>query len=131
RSVRPPGPRRVYSLAYLRRRPTLSVLLRILLRPPCPTLFPYTTLFRSLFRLQLNPHTPANTLTAETHQAIWHDQVQLLEIGVATGRIITTDAEHRPGVELNEAWPDHANYVYQRQGKSCLVCCANATIAEA
>ena len=84
-----------------------------------------------LFRLQLNPHTPANTLTRETHQAIWHDQVQLLEIGVETGRIITTDAEHRPGVELNEAWPEHANYVYQRQGKPCLVCGANAIIVEA
>ena len=84
-----------------------------------------------LFRLQLNPHTPANTLTGETHQAIWHDQVQLLEIGVETGRIITTDAEHRPGVELNEAWPEHANYVYQRQGKPCLVCGANAIIVEA
>lgn len=83
-----------------------------------------------LFRLNLNPHTQTNTLTRETHEAIWQDQVHLLEIGVKTGRIITTDAEHRPGIGLGEAWPEHANYVYQRQGRTCLVCGANGIIVE-
>ncbi|WP_022870954.1 Fpg/Nei family DNA glycosylase [Yaniella halotolerans] len=83
-----------------------------------------------LFRLNLNPHTPTNTLTHETHEAVWQDQVRLLEIGVETGRIITTDAKHRPGVELHDAWPEHANYVYQRQGKPCLVCGDDGIIVE-
>src|SRR5699024_10894125 len=83
-----------------------------------------------LFRLDLDPHTPANALTGETHEAIWQDQVRLLGIGVETGRIITTEPEHRPGVELAHAWPDHANYVYQRQGQLCLVCGTNSIVVE-
>lgn len=83
-----------------------------------------------LFRLDINPHTPANTLPSDVHEAIWQDQVHLLNIGVATGRIITTKPEHRPGVPLSEAFPDHANYVYKRQGQQCLVCDQDAIIVE-
>ena len=83
-----------------------------------------------LFRLDLNPHTPANKLPRDIHEAIWADQVHLLHIGVETGRIITTEPEHRPGVSLAEAFPEHANYVYQRQGQQCLVCGQNAIIVE-
>ena len=81
-----------------------------------------------LFRLQLNPHTPSNALGHHTHEQLWHDQVQLLGIGVETGRIITTESQHRPGIPLEQAWPDHANYVYKRQGQTCLVC-GHKTIA--
>lgn len=83
-----------------------------------------------LFRLQLNPHTPAKALTAETREQIWQDQVHLLGIGVETGRIITTEPEHRPGIALSDAWPEHANYVYQRQGQQCLVCGYRTIIVE-
>lgn len=83
-----------------------------------------------LFRLQLDPHTPANRLPFDVHEAIWQDQVHLLNIGVVTGRIITTDAEHRPGVPLEEAFPEHANYVYQRHGQQCLVCGTDSIIVE-
>lgn len=83
-----------------------------------------------LFRAQLNPHTSANTLPREVHEAIWADQVRLLDIGVRTGRIITTEPEHRPGVALEDAFPAHANYVYQRHGKQCLVCGRDSIIVE-
>ncbi len=83
-----------------------------------------------LFRLDLNPHTPANTLPRKVHEALWQDQVHLLHIGVETGRIITTEPEHRPGVALADAFPSHANYVYQRQGQPCLVCGKDAIIVE-
>ena len=83
-----------------------------------------------LFRLDLNPHTPANTLPRDIHEAIWQDQVHLLNIGVETGRIITTEPQHRPGIPLAEAFPEHANYVYQRHGKPCLVCGQDAIIVE-
>lgn len=84
-----------------------------------------------LFRLDLNPHTPANSLPADVHEAIWQDQVQLLGIGVQTGKIITTDPEHRPGIALQDAFPDHANYVYQRHGQPCLVCSRDTIMVEA
>lgn len=83
-----------------------------------------------LFRLGLDPHTPANGLAKETHENIWADQVALLHIGVETGRIITTEPEHRPGIELADAWPEHANYVYQRQGQTCLVCGTDSILVE-
>lgn len=83
-----------------------------------------------LFRLRLNPHTPAKSLPHDMHEAIWADQVHLLHIGVETGRIITTDAEHRPGVGLADAWPEYANYVYQRHGLPCRVCRDNGIIVE-
>ena len=83
-----------------------------------------------LFRLQLNPHTSANALDHCTHERLWHDQVHLLGIGVETGRIITTEPEHRPGIPLEQAWPDHANYVYKRQGQTCLVCGHNTIVVE-
>lgn len=83
-----------------------------------------------LFRLQLNPHLSANVLDVETYERIWNDQVHLLNIGVQTGRIITTDPEHRPGIPLKEAFPKHANYVYQRHGQRCLVCSQDAIIVE-
>lgn len=83
-----------------------------------------------LFRQQLDPHAPANALGKHIHEDLWADQVHLLDIGVQTGRIITTEPEDRPGIELHEAWPDHANYVYQRQGQTCLVCGNNSIIVE-
>lgn len=83
-----------------------------------------------LFRLQLNPHTPAKTLSRHIHAEIWADQVHLLGIGVETGHIITTEPEHRPGVELDQAWPEHANYVYQRHGQTCLVCGCHGIVVE-
>src|SRR5690625_4253237 len=83
-----------------------------------------------LFRLDLNPHTPANSLPPATHKAIWDDQVHLLNIGAETGKIITPEPEHRPAVPLAEAFSDHASYVYQRHGDDCLVCGKDAIIVE-
>lgn len=84
-----------------------------------------------LFRLDINPYTPTNALPAQTHRAIWQDQVQLMGIGVQTGKIITTEPEHRPGIPLADAFPEHANYVYQRHGQQCLVCGRDAIVVEA
>jgi endonuclease-8/formamidopyrimidine-DNA glycosylase len=83
-----------------------------------------------LFRLGLNPHAPASSLSPQVHEAIWQDQVSLLHVGVETGKIITTKPAHRPGVSLDEAFPDHANYVYKRQGQQCLVCGNDSIIVE-
>lgn len=76
----------------------------------------------TLFRQGIDPHRPAKSLAEDELRGLWEDLVHLMRIGVQRGRIITTDPEHRPGVEEAEAWPGHANYVYQRQGQPCLVC---------
>lgn len=84
----------------------------------------------SLYRCQIDPFTPAKELSQEQLQALWEDNRKLLEIGVRVGRIITTDPEDRPGISEEEAWPEHANYVYQRQGSPCFRCGAILALAE-
>lgn len=76
-----------------------------------------------LFRAQINPHTPGNTLTREQLEGIWHDAVDLLKVGVKTGFMITRD-------ELRKKRPTKAerNFVYKREGLPCRVCSTNLTL---
>lgn len=83
-----------------------------------------------LFRAGINPHTPSKKLSRQALHSIWADQVHLLNIGVETGKIITTEPEHRPGIDREHAWPEHANYVYQRRGELCRVCGKDSIIME-
>lgn len=76
----------------------------------------------SLFRRRADPYRPSRSLGEADLVGLWNDLTTLMQIGVRRGRIITTAAEHRPGVPEAEAWPEHANYVYQCQGQPCLVC---------
>lgn len=75
-----------------------------------------------LFRAGLDPYRPANEVDEDTLRSLWDDEVFLMRLGVEHGRIITTSPQHRPGVEISDAWPEHAYYVYQRQGMTCRVC---------
>lgn len=75
-----------------------------------------------LFRAGLDPYRPACEVDETILRALWEDEVFLMRLGVEQGRIITTAEAHRPGVSLGEAWPEHAYYVYQRQGLDCRVC---------
>ena len=84
----------------------------------------------SLFRAGLDPWRPAKDVGEAGLTALYADNQVLLREGVRLGRIVTTRAEHRPGVPAEEAWPEHANYVYQRQGQTCLVCGEDAIVAE-
>lgn len=76
----------------------------------------------SLFRCAISPLREGRSLTPEELSDLWRDNVELMEIGVRLGRIITTRQQDRPGVSETEAWPEHANYVYQRHGQTCLRC---------
>lgn len=80
----------------------------------------------SLYRCKVNPFKPGKECSADELEALWLDNRHLLEIGVRVGRIITTEAEDRPGVSEEAAWPERANYVYRRQGQACP--CCGATI---
>lgn len=84
----------------------------------------------SLFRAGLDPWRPAKDVGEAGLAALYADNQALLREGVRLGRIVTTRPEHRPGVPAQEAWPEHANYVYQRQGLPCLVCGQEAIVAE-
>ena len=76
----------------------------------------------SLFRRGVNPMAPGTSLTREELLGLWEENAALMAVGVRVGRIITTDPADRPGVPDTEAWPEHANYVYHRQGQPCLRC---------
>src|SRR3712207_9577644 len=95
-------------------------------RPPRSTLFPYTTLFRSvlagignvykseiLFLHRVNPWTPVGELPGEMREALLVTAVRLLRRNVATGSpAMRTTTGHR-GQRL---------HVYGRTGRGCPAC---------
>ncbi|MBM7050869.1 Fpg/Nei family DNA glycosylase [Rothia sp. ZJ1223] len=84
----------------------------------------------SLWRQEIDPLRPAKELTDAELENLWVDNKHLLEIGVRVGRIITTEPADRPGIPEDEAWPEHANYVYMHQGQPCLRCATTIRVEE-
>ncbi|MBB4735090.1 endonuclease-8/formamidopyrimidine-DNA glycosylase [Micrococcus cohnii] len=84
----------------------------------------------ALFRAGLDPWAPANSVPQDRLQQLWEDNAALMRAGVRLGRIVTTEPRHRVGVAAEDAWPEHANYVYQRQGRTCLVCGQEVIVME-
>lgn len=76
----------------------------------------------SLFRQGVDPFLRGNAAGEEVLRGLWEENRELMKIGVRLGRIITTDADDRPGVSEKAAWPNHANYVYKRTGNPCRHC---------
>jgi endonuclease-8 len=80
-----------------------------------------------LFRLRVDPFRPGRELRRSTWDAIWHDLVDLLPLGVATGRIVTV-AEQVDEVRATmadgrvERLDERISYVYKRTGEPCRVC---------
>ena len=99
-----------------------------------------------LFRARLDPYVPGNELTTPLIEALWEDLVPLMAYGERTGRIVTTQPEHRKiHRELNERTvPVYQNgdddpasvpreesfYVYHRQGFPCRLCEASIRDAD-
>lgn len=84
----------------------------------------------ALFRAGIDPWRPAREVSASDLAFLWADNAALMREGVRLGRIVTTRPEHRPGIPAESAWPEHANYVYQRQGLACLVCGRETIVVE-
>ena len=80
-----------------------------------------------LFRLRVDPFRPGREIRRSTWDAIWLDLVDLLPLGVATGRIVTVEEqvqEVRAALAAGtlERLHERTSYVYKRQGESCRVC---------
>lgn len=100
----------------------------------------------ALFRARLDPWVPGRDLSAGLLEEIWEDLAALMAYGARTGRIVTTQPEHRllePGVversrgarqngdEDPAAVPrDEAFYVYHRQTLPCRLCGTRIRSAE-
>lgn len=80
-----------------------------------------------LFRKRVDPFRPGRELRRSTWDAIWLDLVDLLPLGVATGRIVTVEEQvEQVRAELATGaagrLTERRSYVYRRQGEPCLVC---------
>jgi endonuclease-8 len=80
-----------------------------------------------LFRQRVNPFRPGREIRRSTWDAIWLDLVELLPLGVATGRIVTVAeqvAQVRAAVAAGtqERLEERMSYVYKRTGEPCRVC---------
>lgn len=91
-----------------------------------------------LFRARLDPTVPGKDLTVGMLEGIWEDLSALLRYGARTGRIVTTQPEHRDleariversrGTRQNsdeEPWAvprEKSFYVYHRQTLPCRLC---------
>ncbi len=80
-----------------------------------------------LFRQRVDPFRPGREIRRSTWDAIWLDLVDLLPLGVATGKIVTV-AEQVEQVKADLArgevdrLEERTSYVYRRTGEPCLVC---------
>lgn len=80
-----------------------------------------------LFRHRVHPLRPGRRIKRSTWQALWDDLVQLMPLGVATGRIVTLEdqvAEVSEALQRGEQveLEERESYVYRRSGEGCLVC---------
>jgi endonuclease-8 len=80
-----------------------------------------------LFRQRVDPFRPGRQIRRSTWDAIWLDLVDLLPLGVATGRIVTVQEqvdEVRAAMSAGTVHrlEERQSYVYRRQGEPCLVC---------
>ncbi|HWU58887.1 MAG TPA: zinc finger domain-containing protein, partial [Microbacteriaceae bacterium] len=78
-----------------------------------------------LFRARLNPHTPGNRVPEQTVRALWRDWVYLLQLGVATGQMMTMDDLDDAAYVKAMASRDDRHWVYKREGLPCRVCGTN------
>ncbi len=76
------------------------------------------------FRAGIDPRTAANSLTADQLRALWGDAVELLQLGVRLGRIVTVDPSENdlvgPKATAATLKADKRVYVYRRE--TCLRC---------
>lgn len=74
-----------------------------------------------LFRHGVDPLAPGRDVDPVVVEAMWHDLVVLMDAGVRTGRIVTTDPDDRQRPAGRPQRTD-AHYVYGRAGLPCRRC---------
>ena len=83
-----------------------------------------------LFRAELDPHTPANTLDRTVLEELWDDWAHLLEIGITVGQMITIDGLVGEAYERALTERDERHWVYKLEGTPCKRCGANIILEE-
>lgn len=80
-----------------------------------------------LFRQRVDPFRPGKEIRRTTWDAIWLDLVELLPLGVATGKIVTVveqveQVQAAVAAGTQERLDERVSYVYKRAGEPCRVC---------
>ncbi len=75
-----------------------------------------------LFRARQNPFTPGKEVPEEVVRELWRDWVTLLNIGVATGQMLTMDDLSPDDYQRALASRADRHWVYHRTGEPCRVC---------
>ncbi len=80
-----------------------------------------------LFRHRVDPFRPGRELRPQTWQALWDDLVDLLPLGVATGKIVTVVEQVQAvredlAIGQVDRLEERTSYVYRRAGEPCRVC---------
>ncbi|WP_125099649.1 Fpg/Nei family DNA glycosylase [Leucobacter chromiireducens] len=83
-----------------------------------------------LFRAELNPHTPANSLDRAVLEALWDDWAELLEVGITVGQMITIDGLEGEAYQKALVERDERHWVYKLEGTPCKRCGANIVLEE-
>ena len=83
-----------------------------------------------LFRAELDPHTPANTLDRAVLEELWDDWAYLLEIGITVGQMITIDGLEGADYQRALVERDERHWVYKLEGTPCKRCGTNIVLEE-
>ncbi len=83
-----------------------------------------------LYRAGLNPHKPGKSVPVENLRALWRDWVQLLDIGVETGQMMTMDDLDPEAYRRAMASRDDRHWVYHREGLPCRTCGTNIVMED-
>ncbi|MBP1324898.1 endonuclease-8/formamidopyrimidine-DNA glycosylase [Leucobacter exalbidus] len=83
-----------------------------------------------LFRAEINPHTPSNTLDRTVLEALWDDWAYLLEIGITVGQMMTIDGLTGEDYQKALVERDERHWVYKLEGTPCKRCGANILLEE-
>ena len=83
-----------------------------------------------LFRAELNPHAPANTLDRTVLEALWEDWAYLLDIGIRVGQMMTIDGLDGEAYDRALRDRDERHWVYKHEGAPCKRCGTNIVLEE-
>ncbi|MFC5338458.1 Fpg/Nei family DNA glycosylase [Leucobacter denitrificans] len=83
-----------------------------------------------LFRAELDPHTPANSLDRTVLEELWDDWAHLLEIGITVGQMMTIDGLEGEAYQKALVERDERHWTYKLEGTPCKRCGTNIVLEE-
>jgi len=83
-----------------------------------------------LFRAELDPHRPTNSVGERALADVWNDWAHLLDTGIRVGQMMTIDELTGDDYERALRERDERHWVYKLEGTPCKRCGANIALEE-